>query len=507
MSENPIVHLFEVSYKGWSRRLQQKSPRWARWYGLAVVGYLVLGFVATVAMAFYALGPRPGLAVLLAEVAGFGLLLLPLSTGAGTFMALQSLCKGRCLEEIMSAGLPAARIVDGLVLASLRHHARITLGTWLFLLAGSLGLLHYVPCAPVLAGLWLPAVVLLAAVGSYTWGRLAVLQGLGHWTNVVAGIAAGFGSVFLVAVVPEAWTGPAVAVALVAALGSSAWLARRETIYRLEAPQPATRKATAPRRAARPLPEGNPLIVRETMRRLSWSRWTRHWDAVLTLTLALLYGLAVTSEAKTEPAVPLLVFWWILLALAPLRAAFRSLEVFQADRQSGSLESLLTSRLTAAEAVEGAARLGWERPLRELLIAGALFLPLGLGLEWARYGSLEFMPRFTETVGSCLVASLFWFVALFAGSYLGVAAGLRSASRQEAWMKLFGWVFQAYFMFWLACATAMPVMLLGDRESIPVALLVYLGVVCAVSPYILWRWTRSVAYRKARHSAQEPGFA
>ncbi len=507
MSENPIVHLFDVSYQGWSRRLQQQCPRWARWYGLAMFGYLVLAFGLSVGMAFYALGPLPGLAVLLGEVAGFGLLLIPLSVGLGAYMALQSLQKGRCLEEIMSAGLPATRIVDGFVLASLRHVAKTTLVTWLVLLAGSLSLLHYGPWAPLVAILWLPAVTLLSCVGAYTWGRLGVFQGLGHWTNILFGTAIGVGAVLSVALVPESWAGPAVAVAMLVGLLSSAWLARRETISRLEAPQYVQRKATAPRAAAGTLPEGNPLIIRETMRRLSWSCWSRHWDAALTVGLALLYGLAATADRTTDPAAPLLIFWWILLAVAPLRAAFRSLEVFQANRQSGSLESLLTSRLTASEAVEGAARLGWERPLREVLVTGTLFIPLALGLDWVKYGTLEFLPRFGEFVGGSLVAALFWLVALFAGSYLGVAAGLRSASRQEAWMKLFGWAFQAYMVFWMACAAGMVLMALGDRETIPVVLIVYLVAIFTLSPFVLWRWSRSVAYRKARHSAQEPGFA
>jgi len=511
MSENPVIHLFDSSYKGWTRRYKQKYPKWAKWYALAMFIYVGLGGLVTIALATHQFGLLAGWGVLLAEVGGLTALVIPASAAGGVFMGLQSLRKGRSLEEILASGITARQIVDGFVLASLRHLSRFTLVVWLVLLAGSGFLLDVAPWAPLLALAWLPLVAVLSVAGAYHWGRHAVAIGFDYGRQMVVMSALMIGLTGVLVTCPPQIAVPVLVPAVLVMLGVALWLSRCESIDRVSrACQPLRRQVQRP--ACGPLPEGNPLVVRETMRRLSWSFWARNWDAILSLGFALLYGLAISwgPETAMDPAVPLLLFWWVLVMVAPLRAAFRSLEVFQADRQARALDSLLLTRLTATEAVEGAARLGWERPLREVVLGGLLLLPLGFGLEVVRYGNLVFVPKFASLAAGSAFFAAWFLVAMLAGSYLGVAAGARGATRQEAWMKLGGWGLQAYFSFYAAgMVTLLPVLLIFGAEGTGQAtfMAVYMLFIFVVAPYVLWRWSRTVAYRSVSNRPDHPGFA
>lgn len=510
MSENPVIHLFDLSYRGWTRRFQQKYPTWSKWGAVAVMAYLGLGMLSTLGFTFSFFGPLAGWALLLAELAGLGLILIPASVGGAVYMGLQAIRQGRSLEELLSAGVSAPQVLDGFVLASLRHVARLTLGTWVALLAGSLALLEFGPWAPLIALAWLPSVALLAVTAGYQWGRHAVSDSSDYLRQIVAMGVLMTGLTILTALVPPALSGPVAGGLLLIALGLALWHSRLETIGRLSRPVASVRKCS-PRKAAGPLPEGNPLLIRETMRRLSWSWWARHWDGLATVALGFFYCFAVAADPHPtfSPAAPLLVFWAVLVMLAPFRAAFRSLEVFQTDRQAGTLDSLLTTRLTAAEAVEGAARLGWERPLRELVGVGLIFVPVGFLMEFMARGSLAFVPDFTVVVASCALSAAWYLTGLFAASYLGATAGLRASTRQEAWMKLGGWGLKAYFSFWVASMLMMPVAVLtaeSHHAFAPSLMALSYGTMFVLAPYILWRWSRGIAYKRLRNSAQEPGF-
>ncbi len=342
------------------RLLGQESRRSQRWTMFTVFLFLTpaIGAALTESQAF-----RTFL-ILLAATLG---VLVPLAQLAGDGLALVSLRRGRCLEEILLTRLKAREVVDQVALHGVLSVLGPGLAVFLPLMAGLLAFVPVESRPGVLAAtiLWFPATALL------TWAASNTVQAAVAWSEgqeplvcaVLVGIlGATAGLLLLAGTLPGA-------VLVAATLLAWGFLARemaRTGLESLPTRQSARRHpALSPEKARR---LQNPIAYRELSR-------TRP-EGPARLLARLLPGVVLILFCQaSSPDLLQPLAWMLLTVIQPARASLATLGALTGEREGRTLEVLALTGIRPAEFLDGWA-LWAVRPLlvETLALAGLLAL-------------------------------------------------------------------------------------------------------------------------------------
>lgn len=373
-------------------------------------------------------------------VAGIGLMAaLPAYYLRTDVALLQSLVKGRCLDELLTSGLSAAGIADALAAYSLRSLARVGLPVAAVLVLGAnVFSEEQRSFAFTAAAAWLPVTAAVFVVASYLTQAVLVAP------RAVLGVAVGV----LAATALAAATHPVTAVVagVLLALGARAFTIA--TLRQSRSPQPrSARRNPWIQRAS-----DNPIVHREMAR----------------LAGALPAGLAGLFLARL--VVPFLVLvpagfllddvgpeWWrpavwtFLLAvawLAFLRTALRTSSALAEERERGTLESLLSTRLSDGQFISGWLRVACLPVYLEIAIVLGMLAVLASVLPQAYLEAALVLDLGPATGALAAIALL---VMPWAGAWEGLAVSAQTETRREAgartlaavarvaWLWLLGW--------------------------------------------------------------------
>ena len=367
---------------------------------------------------------------------------LPLARALADSGLMHSLLVGGGLDEVRQTRLSSAEIVDGLAAASLRRQlctAPVPLAVAYVGLACQYGAGR----ALGLLGLWLLATLLATAMASYatqsslarshcspgvptSWSGLEVL--LATWL-VFWGLTLTDGSCWLRLI-----DGLMAVVLFLRQLRRSA--IHDFTHIDLSTPAQTIASQGLQRRwQIRPWSD-NPIVVRECAREAGSYRfgvWSYLWQRGAFFGMGACFFFLTVWAGNVEEA---LGCWSLLLLLALVvqvgRAGLRVSRAISDERDRGSFEAVMISRLRPEEFVDGWAQVGYRPRATELAaFLGASLLVLG---SWM-------LPASGYCCGGMEVASVILVLALIyvaaaefalpAAAYLSLAWGMRAAVRTD----------------------------------------------------------------------------
>lgn len=415
----------------------------------------VLALFGLPALLFSLLNPEQAQVFL--GLTAVGLLVgLPLHHFRTEVSVLTSLRRGRCLEEILSTGLPARQLVDTLAVQSLSAVARVGVPLVPVLALGSQEF-HDKEFAFAAALAWLPLVVLLFWLGSY------VVLFLGAWSK--DGVSRNLPQQLLAALVLL----PAAALAVWAhPLLGALWMAgtaRYLAIWGLDHLGEVDRLISRPTRRRRNpwalAHSENPIVAREAMRKaasvpggLAGVVGAR----ALTMLLPLIWVLSFLDGGPEHWLGNYWVGFGILVLLVWARAASRTLGAVVGERERGTWETMMQTGLSQREFIQGWKAVTWGAvgmdflpavgvlimagflflpyPLAAPLLAGLLALFLSCGAEVGL--ALSALSRTTrEANGRLIAAAGYGFLGWLALS--GVGAAVAEWLRSERLLTGFLW--------------------------------------------------------------------
>ncbi len=412
----------------------------------------VLALFGLPALLFSLLNPEQAQVFL--GLSAVGLLVgLPLHHFRTEVSVLTSLRRGRCLEEILSTGLPARQLVDTLAVQSLGAVARVGIPLVPVLALGSQEF-HDRDFALQAALGWLPLVVLLFWLGSYVVLFLGAWSKDGETRNLPQQLLAAV--VLLPALALAIWAHPLLGALWMA--GTARYLA----IWGLDHLAEVDRLISRPTRRQRNpwvrWSSENPIVAREAMRKAASTPGGLGGligARALTMVLPALWVWSLLSMHG------LTAYWsgfGILLVLVWARAASRTLGAVVGERERGTWETMMQTGLTRAEFVKGWKAVTWgavgmdflpavgvligagflvlPQPLAAPLLAGLLALFLASGTEVGL--ALSALSRSTrEANGRLIAAAGYGFVGWLALS--GVGAAVAEWLRTERLLVGFLW--------------------------------------------------------------------
>lgn len=335
MSEHPVVAFLEF---------RRRDRTW----DLSLIAAVIIAALVGVAQGTLAMGLTFGVTYALLRAVADSL-------------ALASLCKNRCIEEILLSRTGPGQFLDGFVRFSLRCAAKPV--ALVSLMVALLAAYQHDPLlAPALAPL---TAFLLVPPLTYAALLFQTSRAYNRLPRPLFLLAAP-------ALLEPSWVTGAAAVLFLTVL------ARRQAAEMLREGPDLSPKATTGRAPNPWLPGlgADPIALREHRREarrtpLGWLGALLHRHG---LVLAVAVGLVY---ANTH------VGWSLaltLLCLQPLRAAARLRLAVLDERESGSFEALGLTQLHAEEFVDGWARVGYApRMLENLALAPLLLLSLGAG--------------------------------------------------------------------------------------------------------------------------------
>ncbi|MBI3929274.1 MAG: hypothetical protein HY319_27255 [Armatimonadetes bacterium] len=422
---NPVTALLQS--------LHQREGR--DYYQLGALGLAVLVGSAAAVTA----GPLAGLAL----AAMLVLALVPFLRAQRDAALLISLRNGRSLEEIRQTRLGPGEMVDGLAVHTLRVVLRST--AWLVVPGLALAMLLAEPgeqrwLSFRLALVWLPALALVTASQSYFAAMLAA------WTRDEQATPAQAAGVWI-AILPPTLATPWALVGITRGqidwglglmLCGCLWIGifsrfhahlglqwgdrLHETVERLR------RRFTVSRNAWVAPWSGNAIVFREMSREAGrvpggvlGMLASRFCFAIGVVYLPSFLFIHLTEQEVLPRSWGLLL--WLSMAAAvtllqPARAAARLSGALVEEREKGTLESLLATRLSSREFATGWAGVGWIPRCQENVLA-----VMGL-LVMAAFWKV---PAWTVLLSIPLM-----FLNTVAGAYLGLALGAWARNRREA---------------------------------------------------------------------------
>ncbi len=191
---------------------------------------------------------------------------------------------------------------------------------------------------------------------------------------------------------------------------------------------------------------------------------------------------------------------WIMLFIAPIRSGYSALDTILKEKECKTWDSILVSRLSARELVDGAASFGWGVSLAELwsvyFVAELIFLPL------AYINSLSLSAVANKIGYSCLVMLGCTLVTVVL-AYLGVAVAVRCSRIVEAKraflgiMGLVGYVGLNVLNVW------QPFVFNALDDVYPSLFGIGAFIWCMFSMFFIFRW---LALKKVSHTDNTIGF-
>lgn len=416
LADSPVVHLVSAQRR-----------RRARFGPLEMIKMMAL-FALPVFFMSISSDRSPLVAFLM--ISALGLMIgLPLRQFSEEVALLASLRRGRCLEEIVTAGTSPQGLLDALALQGLLQVGKAAATVWPVLFLGTLALPeHWQATAWELEVSWLLSLLGLFLAGYYAAQLFQVWPG--NWLRRAA--------VLLLVLCP--WT--LLLCGLPGCLAASALtviVARRLAIHGLQNPSPAR---------AVPLGRRNPLvrtwsenpIARREMSRLAsglggtWSRLAA-WRVSMAV-LPLLWTLTTLHrplEQWLEVFTPGVL---LFAAFFFVRGAFLTLPAVVREREQQSWEILMQTPLGARTVVQG-----WLQVCCYTVFSEGLFALLVLSgylvaaAPWSQWG---------WPLASLLLLPL----ASLTGAYVGLALSAASRNQREAGQRLILWCLSA-LLGWL----------------------------------------------------------
>lgn len=335
---------------------------------------------------------------------------LPLYLLSIEMTTLSSLVRGRCLEELLQTGLPPGQLCD-----TLAWNGLMALGPALALCTTCLLLVDPNPTTAS----WLPVSLITFWACSYL-AQLALLgvkparrTALAALLLTCAGLLSPFPWNLLVGVTT----------------GATGWRARRFSIDFLQRVQAGQSQSSA---RQNPTPWQEWLIRRLPDLALLQRELRRSPRALLSPFNLLAPALALATFYVRGDQTPPMT--WI--CLASVVAAYLSLNLVAREKESSSYELLLHSGLKAGDWVQSALWLNLIRMGPTLLVA-------------CFYQGIPVAFGYTMQVIQLLASAI---VCLWAGTVVGVAAGLQTAGARQALQKALGQLAQVALQsaFWFA---------------------------------------------------------
>ncbi|MBI3924023.1 MAG: hypothetical protein HY319_00630 [Armatimonadetes bacterium] len=522
MRDNPMLGLLAARRRRSSCRQSRKVSPLQILMALLVL-FPVGGILTACTVGIYMEeGPFAAGSCVLAVLAVAGLVLLPAIAARTGGETLDWLNRGRCIEEMLNSRLRPAQIVDGVTLHAAANVLKMAVPVWLGLLL--VGAWLYTEQPGLLEGWaavgvgWLLAVLVFSVVAAY------VGQASG-WGAAGADFHRGF--------VVTLWLGPGLAAGLIGfcilldpfSTGAGyAWMglgllltgasARQLTIKQLRGGGQQSRLQRffaswwlrARRQPAR-VEHPNPVVVRELMRDNSRVWLARNWGSLAVYALAMLYAIPFwflmgKDTAEWTGAIVVGVLVGVLANVAPLRAAMRSMDIVMRDREGRTVETLLLSRITLREMVEGAAWLGWWPRVREMIVLGTALLVLALwGLAVSPMTQAD-MPEFLPMIALiAVVGAGYVVVCTLTGGYIGIVAASGAKNRQDAWGRMIAMGLGAGFAWQMGHA----VLSVGAAFGYMAAIVLTVGW-SLLFPLVLLLVSRRYAYLGLTHKPEQAGF-
>lgn len=427
LPENPISALLTM------RETRDTLGGWTLGVFLVAVASLALAVI-------YFLKGLYGVFLFAGIFAGLLLVLIPLFQAVGYGSLLTSLRRGRCFEEVMSTGVTAVDIADGIAVHGVGRALQAGLPVWgLFLVMSCLfdgGWFLLIP-----AGLlWMPLLIFLASFDAYALLALSALgggMGRGVPFQVVAGSVilaplsllgawvAGLYFLFDPSWYDAVPTFLCVGLTLAAAVGA-ARSAAVVGLHRGEAWQSrfgSWSRAVKARRRSTSSGPANPLAFRE------WARQKGRLNLgvlLLGLPLVLLWWGGRAPVAGSVSWAVVLGATGALLVLQTLRGALSTTGAVVDERESGTLAFVALTRLSPRDFLDGSAQAAWLPLALETTFALPLLLVSGL-----QAGASPLL---------CMLAAGLLYSAPWAAVYLGLSASASSFQRGAARMHTLTWL-------------------------------------------------------------------
>lgn len=416
LADSPVVHLV-----GAQRRRRAR-------FGLVEMLKMMALFALPVFFMSLSSDRSPLLAFLM--ISAFGLMVgLPLRQFSEEVALLASLRRGRCLEEIVTAGTSPQALLDGLALQGLLQIGKAAVTVWPVLFVGTLALpAHWQATAWELEISWLLSLLGIFLAGYYAAQLFQVWPG--NWLRRVA--------VLLAVLCP--WTLALFGLpGCLAASALTTMVARRLAVYGLQNPALARAVPVGRRNPLVRTWSENPITRREMSRLASglggtWSRLAA-WRVSMAV-LPLLWTLTTLNRPLDQWPEVLPVGVLVFAAFFFVRSACLTLPAVVREREQQSWEILMQTPLGPRTVIEG-----WLQICAYTMFSEGLFALVVLS------GYLVAAAPWTQW-GWPLASLLLLPLASLTGAYVGLALSAASRNQREAGQRLALWCLSA-LLGWL----------------------------------------------------------
>lgn len=360
---------------------------------------------------------------------------------------LTSLRRGRCLEDLLCAGLEPRGIVDTLATHSVRAIVKLAVPALLVLLPCVLAFpVEHRPLALGLGLAWLPATLALFWVGSYVTQFLIAWSRRGEGTSVpqvglallLFGVPLGLGLAASNFWGRQEWAlaaglgVSAVIFLTVASRGLAIWaLQNASTVDKLNEQGPLAGSGRR-NRWVRSWSE-NPIVARERCRHASATPGGLAGvvaGRALAMALPALWAVGLTLVSPEELPTMLWGGLAALVALMFLRGAQRTLGAVVGERERGTWEALLQTGISAPTFTAGWVQVAALPLLVECLPGLAVMLAAAVMLPHGLAESAGLAVVFGAMGALCLL------LAPAVGALVGLGLSARSGSHREAGSRL-----------------------------------------------------------------------